>query len=82
MNRAEIEDKQLRNGTTFINEVRSGYGLSPVDWGNVPMNYSQFALATSPENIDNSVLINPQENETKMLKKSLSLERLGKEYDI
>lgn len=82
LNRAEIEDKQLRNGTTFINEVRSGYGLSPVDWGNVPMNYSQFALATSPENIDNSVLINPQENETKMLKKSLSLERLGKEYDI
>lgn len=80
LNRADIEDKQLRNGTTFINEVRSGYGLEPVDWGNVPMNYSQYAIATSPENLDQSVLITPQENETKMLKKALTLERLGKEY--
>lgn len=85
LNRAEIEDKQLRNGTTFINEVRSGYGLSPVDWGNVPMNYSQFALATSPENIDNSVLINPQENETKNLEefamlKSVVMDRIDKGY--
>lgn len=82
LNRAEIEDKQLRNGTTFINEVRSGYGLPPVDWGNVPMNYSQYAIATSPENLDNSVLITPQENETKMLKKALLVERFGKEYDV
>lgn len=82
LNRAEIEDKQLRNGTTFINEVRSGYGLEPVDWGNVPMNYSQYAIATSPDNLDQSVLITPQETENKTLKKSLTLERLGKEYDI
>ena len=82
MNRAEIEDKQLRNGTTYINEVRSGYGLEPVDWGNVPMNYSQYAIATSPENLDQSVLITPQESETKMLKKALLVERFGKEYDI
>lgn len=82
LNRAEIEDKQLRNGTTFINEVRSGYGLEPVDWGNVPMNYSQYAIATSPENLDQSVLITPQESETKMLKKALLVERFGKEYDI
>ena len=82
LNRAEIEDKQLRNGTTFINEVRSGYGLPPVDWGNVPMNYSQYAIATSPENLDQSVLITPQESETKMLKKALLVERFGKEYDI
>lgn len=80
LKRAEIEDKQLRNGTTFINEVRSGYGLEPVDWGNVPMNYSQYAIATSPENLDNSVLITPQETENKMLKKALTMERLGKEY--
>ena len=79
LNRAEIEDKQLRNGTTFINEVRSGYGLPPVDWGNVPMNYSQFALSTSPENLDNAVLITPKD-ETKSLQKSLILERLNKEY--
>lgn len=82
LNRAEIEDKQLRNGTTFINEVRSGYGLPPVDWGNVPMNYSQYAIATSPENLDQSILITPQDNETKMLKKALLVERFGKEYDI
>lgn len=77
--RADIEDKQLRNGTTYINEVRSGYGLEPVEWGNVPMNYSQFALAASPEAIQDSTLIQPTE-QVKMLKKALSLERLGKEY--
>ena len=82
LKRAEIEDKQLRNGTTFINEVRSNYGLPPVDWGNVPMNYSQYAIATSPEALDASVLITPQDNENKALKKALALERLGHEYDI
>ncbi len=75
LNRAEIEDKQLRNGTTFINEVRSGYGLPPVDWGNVPMNYSQYAIATSPENLDQSVLITPTD-ETKDLQKSIILDRI------
>ena len=79
LNRAEIEDKQLRNGTTYINEVRSGYGLEPVDWGNVPMNYSQYAIATSPENLDQSVLITPQETE-KDLRKSLIIERLEGMY--
>ena len=80
LNRAEIEDKQLRNGTTFINEVRSGYGLPPVDWGNVPMNYSQYAIATSPENLDQSVLITPTENIDKDLQKSIILERLKGMY--
>ena len=75
LNRAAIEDKQLRNGTTFINEVRKGYGLPPVDWGNVPMNYSQYAISTSPENLDQSILITPQETE-KDLQKSLILDRL------
>lgn len=79
LNRAEIEDKQLRNGTTFINEVRSGYGLPPVDWGNVPMNYSQYAIATSPESLDSSVLITPAD-ESKALTKSLIMERLNKGY--
>ena len=45
------------------------------------MNYSQYAIATSPENLDTSVLITPQDNETKMLKKALLVERFGKEYD-
>lgn len=77
--RAEIEDKQLRNGTMFINEVRSGYGLEPVDWGNVPMNYSQFALASSPENLKEVEPITPA-TEVKALKKALLMERLNKEY--
>lgn len=78
LTRAEIEDKQLRNGTTYINEVRSGYGLEPVDWGNVPMNYSQYAIATSPDTLDNSVLITPQAE--KDLQKSIILERLKGMY--
>ena len=80
LNRAEIEDKKLRNGTTFINEVRTGYGLEPVDWGNVPMNYSQYAIAASPENLDQSVLITPQDNTEKDLQKSIILERLQGMY--
>ena len=79
--RAIIEDKQLRNGTTYINEVRSGYGLEPVEWGNVPMNYSQFGIAKSPEDVQEVEQL-AQENEIKTLKKSLILERLGTEYDI
>ena len=34
--RANIEDKQIRNGSSYINEVRAGYGLEPVPWGDVP----------------------------------------------
>ena len=79
MNRADIEDKQLRNGTTYINEVRSGYGLEPVEWGNVPMNYSQFALAASPEQLDESRLIQP-DSQVKMLEKALLSERYGNDY--
>ena len=66
------------NGTTFINEVRSGYGLEPVEWGNVPMNYSQYGIARNPNDVQDVIAL----DETKMLKKALSLERLGKEYDI
>ena len=83
LNRAEIEDKQLRNGSTYINEVRSGYGLDPVDWGNVPMNYSQFALAPTVDNVDDATLINPKTDlEAKSLRKALLMERLGKEYNL
>lgn len=78
LNRANIEDKQLRNGTTYINEIRSNYGLEPVEWGNVPMNYSQYGIARNPDTVQDVIPL----DEIKMLKKSLSLERLGKEYDI
>ena len=43
-NRAEIENIRLQNGSLSINEVRSSYGEEPVPWGNVPMNYSQYAV--------------------------------------
>lgn len=77
--RADIEDKQLRNGTRTINEIRASYGYDPVDWGNVPMNYSQYGLANSSENLDEVEAITPV-NEIKTLKKALLMERLGKEY--
>ena len=83
LTRAEIEDKQLRNGSSYINEIRSGYGLPPVDWGNVPMNYSQFAIAPTVDNIEDATLINPKTDiEAKSLKKALLMERLNKEYNL
>lgn len=81
--RADIEDKQLRNGSTYINEVRSNYGLPPVDWGNVPMNYSQYAIAPTIDDLGDAELINPHvDTEAKSLKKALLMERLGKEYNL
>lgn len=55
LQRAQIESTQLHDGVTYINEVRSGYGLDPVNWGNVPMNYPSFGLALTPQ----STNINP-----------------------
>lgn len=39
LQRAEIENIQLNNGMATINEVRTGYGKHPVDWGDVPLFY-------------------------------------------
>lgn len=50
MNRAEIENIRLQNGSLSINEVRSGYGEEPVPWGNVPMNYQNYALTPNAMN--------------------------------
>jgi phage portal protein BeeE len=44
--RASIEDIQIRNGSVTVNEVRSGYAMEPVDWGYLPLNYSQYGLTT------------------------------------
>ena len=44
LNRAQIENIRLQNGSLSINEVRSGYGEQPVPWGNVPMNYQNYGL--------------------------------------
>jgi len=44
LNRAQIENIRLQNGSLSINEVRSTYGEEPVAWGNVPMNYSNYGI--------------------------------------
>lgn len=52
MNRAQIENIRLTNGSLSINEVRSKYGEEPVPWGNVPMNYSNYGVTPN--------ILNPQ----------------------
>lgn len=47
--RSEIEDRALRNGSITINEVRATYNREPVEWGDSPMNYQQYAVQTNPE---------------------------------
>jgi len=37
LQRAQIEDIQIKNGSLTINEVRSAYGKNPVDWGDAPL---------------------------------------------
>ena len=44
LQRAQIEDIQLKNGTLLVNEVRNNYGLEPVPHGDVPMDYSRFGV--------------------------------------
>lgn len=56
LNRANIENIRLQNGSLSINEVRSGYGEEPVPWGNVPMNYQNYAVTP---NILNPTQIQP-----------------------
>ena len=56
LNRAQIEDIRLKNGSLSINEVRSSYGEKPVAWGNVPMNYQNYAVTP---NIMNPNMIEP-----------------------
>jgi hypothetical protein len=56
LNRAQIENIRLQNGSLSINEVRSGYGEQPVPWGNVPMNYNNYGYTP---NILNPTTIEP-----------------------
>jgi hypothetical protein len=37
LKRIQIEKTKLDTGVLTINEVRSGYGLDPVDWGDQPI---------------------------------------------
>lgn len=91
--RAQIEDIRLKNGSLSINEVRSGYGEEPVPWGNVPMNYQQYGLSPSMDNMEQLTSMSPANepaplmlahsepsNEVDILRKALLLERLQNEY--
>ena len=49
LKRTQIEDNKLKNGVVTINEVRSDYGLEPVEWGDVPQ--SQQSNNVSQDNI-------------------------------
>ena len=72
--RAIIEDKQLRNGTSFVNEVRASYGWDPVDWGDRPLPYSANnglnELDTEPD----------AQKQLQTYRKALLLERLRTDY--
>lgn len=68
LTRAQIEDLEVKNGVKTINEVRKSYGLSPVDWGNLPLNQD---LNMTPNN----------STQVKSLQKALTMERLRREYD-
>lgn len=47
LKRSQIEKIKLDTGVLTINEVRSGYGLEPVDWGDTPLSMQQ-AQAEAP----------------------------------
>ena len=39
LQRAQIENIRLRNGSLSVNEIRSGYGEEDVSWGDMPLSY-------------------------------------------
>ncbi|OPX61190.1 MAG: Phage portal protein [Methanobacterium sp. PtaB.Bin024] len=40
MQRVNIENIRLRNGSLVVNEVKTGYGEDPVEWGDEPLSYA------------------------------------------
>jgi len=40
LQRVNIENIRLRNGSKFINEIRTDYGEDPVPWGDEPLQYA------------------------------------------
>ena len=69
--RAVIEDKKLRNGSLIVNEVRAGYGLDPVSWGDTPLTYGAAGNGLNP--VDDTA-------EKQYYRKALMIERLKKDY--
>lgn len=42
LRRAQIEQIQIQSGVVTVNEVRDGYNLTPVEWGNYPLQQNQL----------------------------------------
>jgi len=53
LERAQIEDIRVKNQTLTINEVRNGYGLDPLEWGDQPFNPQMAAPPPSQEAEEN-----------------------------
>lgn len=91
---AQIENIRIHNGSSYINEVRKEHGKEPVDWGNVPISYGQFGIATGTDSIEEitsldllgqptsstTVSTSSLDKELKRYQKALLYERLKREY--
>ena len=49
LKRIQIEKVKLDTGVATVNEVRSGYGLDPVEWGDSPIFLQQAQAQADPE---------------------------------
>ena len=49
--KAQIENINIMNGSRYINEVRKDHGLEPVEWGDVPLNYGQYGVVNSADEV-------------------------------
>ena len=56
LKRVQIEKVKLDTGIVTVNEVRSDYGLEPVDWGDVPLVLQQQGQAPSDTGTDMDVM--------------------------
>lgn len=54
--RSDIEDTRIRNGSSTVNEVRSGYGEEPVEWGDMPMITSKLGTPIALDPNDTNIL--------------------------
>ena len=90
LTRAQIEDLQVKNGVRYINEIRNGYGLEPVAWGDTPVNYGMFGISNDSDHPENIIPLGNNQNqdpiqkndnpEIRLYQKALLLERLKDEY--
>lgn len=51
LKQAQVDDIKVRNGLTFINEVRARDGLEPVPWGDEPVIQAGMILDAEPESL-------------------------------